>query len=455
MPSISEQSSGRNSANFALKVRISVFTSLVCDLSCAAICDLQCCEFLILIVDFFLGYKASISFDEATVVGSDRYLTLNVHHVDKVFGESKVAPLGFIRVQQRATADNLKHLISDRLQSVGLSECDLVAAATDAGSNVVKAVRLMGLRKQKCFTHGLDLVVRKVTYGRKATAFDVVMISAFVDSERDAQQDADADEPWEGVLNDQTGEDTNDEGHMDEEHDADANEENEADAGEAHGEEDLVVFGEVVQRLRDVCREFKKKPVMMDELRKVTGKEEFNNKSLKVILDCRTRWYSTLLMIERALRILPAMNNVLSRHSVPISAQDAIALEEIAAVLSPFKHAILLLCKKEASLRVADKIFLLILQDLEKMGSELADMLLGRLKRELQKRRTILSTLLAVLDDPKYDFKLEREIGVRVPSETELVNVLHEIVDSGTESPLIDSSEDEEPEVPFFPSRGV
>ena len=400
-----------------------------------------------------------------------------------ILGESRLAGLGFIRVQERATARNLKDLITLRLETVGLSVRDVVVAATDGGRNVRKAVRLMGLRNQQCFAHGLDLVVRKVTYGKKAMAFDVVMISAFIDSEKDIQADGDADESWEGDADDENEEisgisdggdsidedggdsiwedegdsidederyaiDT-DEGDSNDEAERDTNDANEGYTNVATASSPLLL-GEVVERLRKVCREFKKKPVMMDELRRVTSKEEFNKKSLKVVLDCPTRWYSTLLMIERALRILPAMNNVLSRHSVPISAQDAEALEKIAAVLSPFKNAILLLCKKEATLRNADRIFLLMLQDLRKTNTALADMLLERLKTELSKRRTILSSLLAVLENPNYDFKLEREIGIREPSDQDMLELLSEIIDTDTTPPEIDSTEDADSTVRFL-----
>ena len=103
-----------------------------------------------------------------------------------------------MRVQERAAAENLKDLITLRIETVGLSVRDVVVAATDDGRNVRKPVRLMGLRNQQFSTHGLDLVVRKVNYGKIALAFDLVTVSAFIDSERDIQMDGDANESWEG-----------------------------------------------------------------------------------------------------------------------------------------------------------------------------------------------------------------------------------------------------------------
>lgn len=100
-----------------------------------------------------------------------------------------------IRVKKRATGDHLSELIEERFERFGLSSTDLVAATTDAGKNVLRTVDLLGLQKQKCYVHGLDLVVRKVIYGskkKKALAFDIKILmspSGGDDDEDDAVVD--------------------------------------------------------------------------------------------------------------------------------------------------------------------------------------------------------------------------------------------------------------------------
>ena len=135
-------------------------------------------------------------------------------------------------------------------------------------------------------------------------------------------------------------------------------------------------------------------------------------------------------MINRALRILPALNNVLSKHGTPMSANEAAALTKLAEVLEPFKRGILLLCKSEATLIQADRVFLLIFAELESCGSALADMLSEKLKDEIVKRRTGLSTVLEVLENPDYDFSIETAIGQRRPSDEEMLTILANIVSS-------------------------
>ena len=139
-----------------------------------------------------------------------------------------------------------------------------------------------------------------------------------------------------------------------------------------------------------------------------------------------------MLMVERALRILPALNNVLSHHDTPIDTNDVRALKVIASVLKPFKNAIVALCSQKATLLLADSVLTLLLDDLQKSGTEFADCLRRNLVREIKKRRTVLSTALAVLNDPHYNFGLETALGLRKPSDSEIVDVLAEISDLDT-----------------------
>ena len=92
--------------------------------------------------------------------------------------------------------------------------------------------------------------------------------------------------------------------------------------------------------------------------------------------------------------------------------------------------SILLLCRNDATLLIADKVFKLLLQDLRDVDSELASMLRTNLRSELCKRRTVLSTVLAVLTIPKYNFEYERQIGQREPSTEEMMEVLSGIIGS-------------------------
>ncbi|XP_003741470.1 uncharacterized protein LOC100908354 [Galendromus occidentalis] len=357
------------------------------------------------------GMKFSMSFDEATLIGTDRYLTVNLHHSDKIFGCSNITPLGLIRVKERATGEYLRDVICHRLSSFELSRNDIVAAVTDGASNVLKAVDLIGVHRQKCFAHGLDLVIRKAVYGAQAAAFDVAILTdgddrsiSRVDSGDDSPEDSDRS-------------DAEDTGNSD-------------DDDERVETLNSVTLGEALRRLRAVARDFRRKTAMMDEVRKITERDEYNGRSLCVKIDCKTRWYSTLEMIERAIEILPAINNVLSRYGTPLSPSEAVALERIRNILSPFKRAILALCKNEATLFHADRVFSLLMKDLDEMNVELSRILLESLKGEIRKRRTIHSSILAVLENYEYDFSLELEVGQERLSDDEILDNLADILDA-------------------------
>ena len=73
--------------------------------------------------------RPSISFGEATVTGSDSHLTLNQRHSIEVLRNSKVASLGVIRVHEQATGEYLQDFVRLRLDEVGLSANEIVAAA--------------------------------------------------------------------------------------------------------------------------------------------------------------------------------------------------------------------------------------------------------------------------------------------------------------------------------------
>ena len=78
-------------------------------------------------------------------------------------------------MSERATGENIRDLARARLESVGLSEGNIIAVAQ--GTNVLRAVNLFGIGRQRCFAHGLDLVLRNVFYGEKVFAFDVTILT--------------------------------------------------------------------------------------------------------------------------------------------------------------------------------------------------------------------------------------------------------------------------------------
>lgn len=114
---------------------------------------------------------------------------------------------------------------------------------------------------------------------------------------------------------------------------------------------------------------------------------------------------------------------------------------------APFKKSILLLCKKGANLLLVDKVFTLLIEDLRRSESPVAEKLLKELKKEILKRRSILSSVLEVLHDLSHKFELEGMIGQRKPSDEEMIEVLTQVLDAEVDRNPSESPETEEPPV--------
>ena len=115
---------------------------------------------------------------------------------------------------------------------MGLSTMGLVAATTDGAKNVRKAARLIGTREQKCFIQGLDFVVTKVMYGKKALDIE---IRVALKEEPAEQVKADGEEEEE-TSEEETGTEENSE--MNVEPEEESEEGDEQGAEEESGEEE-------------------------------------------------------------------------------------------------------------------------------------------------------------------------------------------------------------------------
>ena len=92
----------------------------------------------------------------------------------------------------------------------------------------------------------------------------------------------------------------------------------------------------------------------------------------------------------------------------------------------------------------ADRVFLLLLKGLEESNTELTQRLSTNLKEEIVKRRSGLSTVLSLLDDYRYEFELESKLGVEKPSESEVLEILTDLIGASESASLSESDEDAE-----------
>ena len=185
----------------------------------------------------------------------------------------------------------------------------------------------------------------------------------------------------------------------------------------------------VITDLRKVLKGIKRSGSKRDKLRDLTSSPEFNGKRLNILLDTKTRWYSTITMLERAVRIMPAINAVLACHGdVTLGRTYQIKLRNILNVLAPLKQAMVCLCYSQSTLIHADRILMVLLDKLQRDDCELSSTLRAHVIEEMKQRRTKLSSLLQYLLNPAYDFALETFLGQRRMSEQALRDLILDIL---------------------------
>ena len=87
------------------------------------------------------------------------YLTLTTHFIDSEWVLHSVY-LATVAVPMEHTAGNIKKVVTDILFDYGIVE-KVIAATTDNGTNIVKAIELLEFLHMPCIGHTLNMAVKK------------------------------------------------------------------------------------------------------------------------------------------------------------------------------------------------------------------------------------------------------------------------------------------------------
>ncbi len=334
---------------------------------------------------FFSGGRFSITFDEWTSKSNRRYLCLNLHSTDKVYG------LGTVRIQGSLPAEAAAASVASKLQEFGLNLTkDIVGATTDGASVMKKTGRIMEVEHQLCHCHGLHLAVTGVLY-KKCTAKE--------EEEEDEEED-DLD-PGEGE------------------------EEEEEDDEEEEFVED---YTKAIKKVRTIVRLFRKSPVSNDLL--LQNCQQEYGKQLGLVRDIRTRWNSLLKSIKRFLEIKTAVGKTLidlNKMDLFPEKDEVDVLEHLAEALDLVETASLALSRRDSTLNKADIIFEFLLKNLEEQDTAASRQLFSAVReRILERRKKDLSCLLAFLDDPR-SFSEKKSAHLPSPSTTALARTAQDL----------------------------
>lgn len=244
-----------------------------------------------------------------------------------------------------------------------LSLEDVVGATTDGAAVMVKFGKDLGVIHQTCNNHAFHLAVMDVIF-RKSVADEDMDSGDGDDNDRDSD-----------LFNDDDEDDDNE------------------DETDIYGEnnEDILEMREdlksVLSKVRKIVMLIKRSPVKNNVFQNHV--KEQHGKEMSLLMDCRTRWNSTEIMIARFNElyscILLALTDLNAAHflmddSIPL-------LREFSNCLRPIKMAVESLGKRNCDLLKSEGILKFVFEELKRQSSDLSKEILCSLKLRVNERR--------------------------------------------------------------------
>lgn len=253
-----------------------------------------------------------------------------------------------------------------------------------------KVGRLFDAEHQLCIVHGLQLAVVKVLYNKQP---DDEESDIFVESCHDDDE-----------CNDDSQSFVIDEG----------------DTAPNELTNECNVF-EIIQKIRNVVKMFRRSPTKNDEVlqKYVIGefKEDFS-----LILDCKTRLSSLLVMLQRFDKLKNCVRKALIdiKSNIVFSDEKMETVKTLIEILLPVKLAVEALCQQNANLLTANTTLEFMLKNIGS-GTVLHDRMKSALKRRISERVTDLFHLVQYLHNGTY---ASSTLGIRKPSKEALVKLI-------------------------------
>ena len=314
------------------------------------------------------GEGFSLCLDECMSAKTRRYMGINVHAKDgRHFG------LGMKRIIGSMPADRAAEILKEKLLDFGLGlKADIFGLTTNGASVMKKMGHILPVEHQICHAHGVHLGVTDVLYKKKD------FLKEFEDEHRaevhnenySESEDSENDEALEEVLEAVTVEESSD-------------------------------IHDVIKKVRKVAQMFKKKVLSKDQLQEYC--EDIGHE-LNLQLDCRTRWNSLLLMLQKFVTLRPKILETMIILEIPqenfLTESETQLITSIVNVLDAVETASKALCREDINLSTADTIFEFFLSDIDQttsFGEELFQSIKTRIE---ETRRPELLCLLTYLSDP-------------------------------------------------------
>lgn len=288
-------------------------------------------------------------------------------------------------------------------------ESDIVNLITDGAKVMVKVGKLFPSEHQLCIVHGLQLAVIEVLYKKQPKQdSDVQLDEAVLDTVSEFFEDEDELHPF--IVEN-----------------GDVDEPNELT-------DDFNIL-QLIQKIRSVVVTFRRSPTKNDEILQKYVIEEFGN-DYTMILDCKTRWSSLFLMLERFYKlktcVMKALIDVKSKAT--FSDEEIEMVRTLIEILLPVKLAVEELCREDATLLTANTTLKFMLDNIGD-STVLHNKMKEALKRRISERVTDLSNVLQYLHNGTY---VHQSLGLRKLTKEHLVKTIikHLHLEDEDENPL-------------------
>lgn len=345
------------------------------------------------------GSKLSLIFDEWTSSSSKRYINAIVKTKDKLWN------IGLIRLVKSGTAEVCIKLVEERLDEFGISLTDDIAAfTTDGASTMIKIGKIITPKHQLCLAHGIHLAMVDIFYKKPTSKVNI-------EEEQSASDDEDDLDGLDISLNGITMDITN-------------------------------AFGikAIIEKVRKISKIFRKSPKKNDILQKYV--KEDRGTELKLLIDCKTRWNTLFIMCKRFSDLeLPIKKALIDIKSAPFTDEEFRMLSQITSVMNPVKVTVEALCRSDMDLCKADAALSFMLKELSSIKCPLSEELYKSLRKRIQERRTIYSTVINFLKNPSLKSEFDEDVSFH-RIKKEIIDLVSRFKETNI---LDDSSGDESP----------
>lgn len=325
------------------------------------------------------GVRFAITLDEWTSNRNRRYINVNLF--SPYFSDNAgYKNLGLVRISAKGTAQHCLECLKKKLSNFRLSLDEDVICLTTDGANVMLALgRAARANQQLCLAHGIQLGIIDVLY-KKTTEVTRAPGESSENEEEDSDNSENSDDEDGGFQFDVRVYRRN--------------------------LVQTLFYKDIIEKVRYVSKMFRKSPTKNDILSKYVMADH-DNKDLKLILDCKTRWSSMADMITRFLKIKDSVSKALIDLKSDIQFNDAelLILTELADSLAVIKATVEVLCQRDANLITAVTAIKFMLKKLQEDSSSIGTQLANSLESRIKQRLTNLTGILLYLHSPTTYYK--------------------------------------------------